>query len=51
MEERGRPEVTWMAICKRMPVCAALTNRTVLEAIEQERRITEQVVLSVLWRL
>jgi hypothetical protein len=40
-----------MAICKRMPECAALTNRTVLEAIELERRTTERVVLSVLWGL
>lgn len=38
-----------MAICRRMPVCAALMSRTVLEAIEQERRLTEKVVLSVLW--
>jgi len=38
-----------MAICKRMPKCAALTNRTILEAIEVERKMTERVVLSVLW--
>jgi hypothetical protein len=38
-----------MAICRRMPECAALTSRTVLEAIEMERRLTEKVVLSVLW--
>jgi len=38
-----------MAICKRMPKFAALTSRTILEAIEVERKMTERVVLSVLW--
>ena len=37
-----------MAICKRMPECAALTSKSIVEAIEMERAITEKMVLSIL---
>lgn len=40
-----------MAICKRMPECAALTSKDLIEAIEKEQAITEKMVLAILWGL
>lgn len=38
-----------MAIHRRVPICAALTDEEVVNAIETERVMTEKVVLAAMW--
>lgn len=38
-----------MAICRRMPAHAALTDQSIVKAIETEQVITEEMVLAVMW--
>jgi len=45
------PEVSLMAICKRIHKCAALTNKDLIDAIEKEQTITEKMVVAILWGL
>ena len=38
-----------MAICRRMPDYAALTDKGIIEDIDIEKSITEKMVLAIMW--